>query len=288
MDQIRQIPHFKRKNSLFGKIVELISLCILFVLYILPFYWMIIGSLKTSRENMASTPVWWPEKFMWSNYVDAWKLVNFQVYGKNSIILACAVVIASLAVSIPCAYAFARMEFRFKKPLFAVILSDMMIPAQCVVLPVFLMFSKIGWLNTYRSLIVLFAYSGFTIFFIRNAFMQVDNEVLEAARLDGASELSVMFRVAFPMVKPVMVTMILLRFLGIWNGYFWVLALTTNDNVRTLPIAVDMISLASNDMLLKPWGKMLAGATMLMAPMLIAYIFANKQIKNAFGYSGIK
>ncbi|NLK49298.1 MAG: carbohydrate ABC transporter permease [Candidatus Cloacimonetes bacterium] len=276
-----------KKRHLIVRIVECILLCTLFIIYVFPFYWMLISSLKTTFEAISVTPVWWPNKLMWHNYVDAWNQANFLKYGMNSIIISFGAVILCLASSVPCAYAFARMEFRLKKPLFAIVLSDMLIPIQCTFLPIFIMYSKLGWLNTYRALLILFIYSGFTIFFLRNAFMQVNNEVLEAARLDGASELSVMFRVIFPMVKPVIITMALLIFLMRWNDYFWNLALTTNDAVRTLPQAVNAITKVKDGFVTR-WELAMAGSTMLMAPMLILYIFANKKIKNAFVYSGIK
>lgn len=279
--------HLKKKESVVGKILEFAALVFLFLLFVLPFYYMLISSFKTTMEAMANPPIWWPRNFLWSNFADAWKEANFAQYGLNSIIISAAVVVTCLVCSVPCAFAFGRMEFKGKKPLFAIILSDMMIPVQCVFLPLFIMFSKLGWLNTYGSMILLFTYSGSTIFFIRNAFMQVNNEVLEAARLDGASELSVMFKVTFPMVKPVVVTMALMAFLRRWNDYFWNLSLTTNDHVRTLPFAIQALN-GATDGALPRWEITMAGATMLMAPMLIAYIFANKQIKNAFVYSGIK
>ena len=279
--------HLKKKESVVGKILEFAALVFLFLLFVLPFYYMLISSFKTTMEAMANPPIWWPRNFLWSNFADAWKEANFAQYGLNSIIISAAVVVTCLVCSVPCAFAFGRMEFKGKKPLFAIILSDMMIPVQCVFLPLFIMFSKLGWLNTYGSMILLFTYSGSTIFFIRNAFMQVNNEVLEAARLDGASELSVMFKVTFPMVKPVVVTMARMAFLRRWNDYFWNLSLTTNDHVRTLPFAIQALN-GATDGALPRWEITMAGATMLMAPMLIAYIFANKQIKNAFVYSGIK
>ena len=279
--------HLKKKDSVAGKVLEFAVLLFLFLLFVLPFYYMLISSFKTTIEAMANPPVWWPHQFLWSNFADAWKEANFAQYGLNSIIISAAVVVTCLVCSVPCAFAFGRMEFKGKKPLFAIILSDMMIPVQCVFLPLFIMFSKLGWLNTYGSMILLFTYSGSTIFFIRNAFMQVNNEVLEAARLDGASELAVMFKVTFPMVKPVVVTMALMAFLRRWNDYFWNLSLTTNDHVRTLPFAIQALN-GATDGSLPRWEITMAGATMLMAPMLIAYIFANKQIKNTFVYSGIK
>ena len=277
----------KKKESLVGKILEFILLLILLALFVVPFYYMIITSFKSTVEAAAVIPSFWPEKFLWHNYVDAWNEANFLKYGKNSIILGLTVVVTCMVCSVPSAFAFGRLQFKGKKPLFAIVLSDMLIPVQCIFLPIFILFSKLGWLNTYGAMILLFTYSGSTIFFIRNAFMQVNNEVLEAARLDGASELSVMFKVTFPMVKPVVVTMALMAFLRRWNDYFWNLTLTTNDHVRTLPYAINALN-ASRDGALPRWEITMAGATLLMAPMLIAYIFANKQIKNAFVYSGIK
>ena len=277
----------RKKDPMIGRILECLLLAFLFVLFVLPFYYMIISSFKSTIEAMSNPPVWWPSKFIWTNFADAWNEAHFTKYGLNSIILAAAVVVTCLVCSVPCAFAFARMEFKGKKPLFAIILSDMMVPVQCVFLPLFIIFSKLGWLNTYGSMILMFTYSGSTIFFIRNSFMQVNNEVLEAARLDGASELTVMFKVTFPMVKPVVVTMALMAFLRRWNDYFWNLSLTTNDSVRTLPYAIQALN-AATDGALPRWEVTMAGATMLMAPMLIAYIFANKQIKSAFVYSGIK
>lgn len=277
----------KKKDPIVGKIFECIILVALFILFVLPFYYMIISSFKTTIEAAANPPIWWPENFLWSNFADAWREANFTRYGLNSLIISGSVVITCLACSVPCAFAFGRMEFKFKKPLFAIILSDMMVPVQCIFLPLFIIFSQLGWLNTYGSMILLFTYSGSTIFFIRNAFMQVNNEVLEAARLDGASELTVMFKVTFPMVKPVVITMALMAFLRRWNDYFWNVSLTTNDHVRTLPYAINALNAATDGMLPR-WEITMAGATMLMAPMLIAYIFANRQIKNAFVYSGIK
>ena len=287
MEKTAQKKHLKKKNSPLGKFLECLALGILFIIFVLPFYYMLISSFKTTVEAMRNPPVWWPQKFMFSNFVDAWNEANFAKYGLNSIIISTSVVITCLVCSVPAAFAFGRMEFKGKKLLFAIILSDMMIPVQCVFLPLFILFSTLGWLNTYGSMILLFTYSGSTIFFIRNAFMQVNNEVLEAARLDGASELTVMFRVTFPMVKPVVVTMALMAFLRRWNDYFWNVSLTTNDKVRTLPYAIEALN-AATDGALPRWEITMAGATMLMAPMLIAYIFANKQIKNAFVYSGIK
>lgn len=276
-----------KQKSIFGKIMICILLCILFVLFVFPFYWMLITSVKTTLEAARFPPTLWPEKFIWSNYIDAWNAAGFTRYGMNTIIITVASVVLQVAASVPAAYAFARMQFKGKSVLFAIILSDMMIPAQAIFIPIFLMYTKLGWLNTYQSMIIPFIYSGYSIFFMRNAFMQVSGEVLEAARLDGASELSVMFKVIMPMIKPVLITLALLCFVRRWNDYFWNMVLTTNDAVRTLPAAVNAI-VNVRDELVKRWDVAMAGNVMLMAPLLILYIFASKRIKAAFVYSGIK
>lgn len=277
----------KKKESLVGKILTVILLAILFACFILPFYYMIISSFKGLLEAAQSTPTWWPQEWVWTNFRDAWDRANFSRYTINSVILSVTCTIACIVVSVPSAFAFARMDFKGKKIMWVLTLSSMMVPAQCVFLPVFIMYSKLGWLNTFGGMILLFTHSGSTIFFIRNGFKQVNNEVLEAARLDGASELSVMFKVTLPMTKPVILTMALMVFIRRWNDYFWNISMTTNDHVRTLPYAVKAITTALEGAI-PMYAVQMAGATMLMAPMLIAYIFANKQIKNAFVYSGIK
>lgn len=282
------VRRWRKIRSFLGKLVECLFLCFLFVAYILPFYWMLISSLKSVREAMASQPVWWPEKLLWGNYVTAWNNIDFTHYGKNSIILCVTVMFFCMLISVPSAYAFARKEFRLKKPLFAITLADMMIPGQCIFVPIFIMYSKLGLVNTYSSIIIITMYSGATILFLRNAFMQVDNELIEAAHLDGASEATVMFRVVFPMMKPVMITQLLFAFLRRWNDYFWNVTLTTNEAVRTLPWAVQNLTQVSANDELVHWEFAMAGTTLLMAPMLIAYIFANKKIKGAFAYTGIK
>lgn len=269
------------------RVVECVILCLLFVMFIFPFYWTVITSFKSTLEAVAYPPSMWPKQFVWSNYAEAWKAGNFSNYGKNSIIMTLGATVLQIVCSVPAAYAFARMEFRFKKVFFAIILADIMIPAQAIFLPIFLMYSKLGILNTYLSYFMIFVYSGSTIFFFRNAFKQVPEEVLEASRLDGASELSVMFQVLLPMVKPFLITQTMLCFISKWNGYFWVQVLTTNDNIRTLPLALNNIVNAVDAYVVR-WDLAMACNVMMMAPLLLIYIFANKQMKTAFAGNGIK
>jgi len=266
---------------------ECVLLAVLFLVFIFPFYWTLITSVKGMWEAIEFPPTFWPREFVWSNYVEVWQGSNFSHYTKNSIILSVGATIIQIVSSVMAAYAFARMEFRLKKPLFIVSLADIMIPSQAIFLPIFIMYSKIGILNTYLSYFLIYIYSGSTILFFRNAFMQVPEEMMEAARLDGASELSVMFKVMMPAVRPFLITQVMLAFIQKWNGYFWIQTLTTNDNIRTLPIALNSIA-SQVEGFISRWDLSMAGNVILMSPLLILYIFANKQIKVAFIGNGIK
>lgn len=269
------------------RIIECIILAVLFVMFIFPFYWTLITSVKDLYEAVAFPPTFWPSSFHFDNYVKAWRYADFAYFGKNSIFMSIGATAILMITCTMAAYAFARFEFKGKRWLFYLMMADIVIPAQVIFLPIFVMYSKMHILNTYISYFFLFIYSGGVIFFLRNAFKQVPAELIEAARLDGASEFSVMFRVMLPAVKPFMITQIMMSFISKWNGYFWVQTLTTNDHIRTLPLAMNRLSDASEDMI-SAWNVIMAGNVMLMAPLLILYIFANRQIKVAFIGNGIK
>ncbi len=269
------------------RVLECIVLILLFITFIFPFYWTLITSVKDMWEAIEFPPTMWPREFHFENYAEVWRGSNFAHYGKNSIIMSVGATVVCIISSVMAAYGFARYEFRFKKALFAISLADIMIPVQVIFLPIFLMYSDWGILNTYTSYIIIFIYSGSTIFFFRNAFMQVPNELVEAARLDGSSELTVMFRVMLPAVRPFLITQVMLTFMSKWNGYFWVQALTTNDNIRTLPLALNNIVNQADDFIVR-WDLSMAANVILMAPLLLLYIFCNKQMKVAFIGNGIK
>ena len=280
---------FKRRKvlKLIGRIIECLLLIALIMVFILPFYWTLITSVKSMWEAVENPPTWWPREFHWENYATVWNEQNFLKYAKNSIITTFGASIIQLVSSTMAAYAFARLRFKGKKTLFFISLADIMIPAQVIFLPIFIIYSRLGILNTYLSYFLIYIYSGSTIFFLRNAFMQVPEELVEAARLDGASEFSIIFRVLLPSVKSFMITQIMLILISKWNGYFWIQVLTTNDHIRTLPLLLNSI-LARVEGLVIRYDLAMATNVMIMAPMLLLYIFCNRKMKVAFIGNGIK
>jgi ABC-type glycerol-3-phosphate transport system permease component len=279
-------PKMKKKESMASKIFTIVLLVALFLIFILPFYYMLISSFKSLLEAISPTPVWWPEEFLWENYQKAWSISKMPKYAMNSVILSVSCSIACIVVSVPCAFALARMEFRGKAVMFAISLSSMMVPAQCVFLPIFIMFSKLGWLNTYWAMILVFTHSGSTILFIRNAFKQVSNEVLEAARLDGASEWRVWYQIVMPNIKPAWLTVMIFTFQAIWN--------TTGTTQMTQLIYDEKYKMVSSLL-----SQIVSGGTaragvgsafslLLMLPPVILFILCQSRIIETMSNSGMK
>ena len=161
----------------------------------------------------------------------------------------------------------------------------MMIPAQLVFLPVFLLLSRFGLINHYASLILPQAASAFGVFMLRQTFKQIPEEIVEAARLDKAGELKIMLRVMLPIARPTLATLALFAFISTWNDYFWPLVLTTSDKVRTLPLGVASLKMVDNGI---AYHTMMAGNILLILPILVAFAFAQRQIIKAFTYMGEK
>lgn len=272
-----------KKRILSG--INLIGLFLLAAVFILPFLWMVLTSVKTFAETMTYPPVFWPESLNLKNFANAWKSGPFLKYTMNSIIITVAVVVAQFVVTVPAAYAYARCRFRGKNIMFGLTMATLMIPTQLIFVPLFLMFSKLGMINSYWSMILPFCASAFGIFMLRQRFMQIPEEILEAARLDNAGELQILARIMVPMAKPTITTMLMLTFISRWNDYFWPMTMTTNDKVRTLAVGISMLRETEAA---ASWNTLMAGNVILVLPILIIFIFAQRQIIQAFVYNGEK
>lgn len=267
-----------------GLILRILISVLLIVIFLTPFYWMILTAFKTLGEVLAMPPKFWVESLQWQNFKDAFTRIDFLHYTRNSLIITLGTLIGQVLVVVPAAYAFARFDFKGKNWLFGTVLATMMIPGQLIFLPIFVMFAKSGLLNTYVSLIVPFIASGTAIFMLRQTFMQVPDSQLEAARLDNAREFKIIYTIMMPAAIPTLSTLALLTFIGTWNSYFFPLVWTTTDAVRTLPLGIQRLQDIEG---LSPQIVM-AGNMMLIVPILIVFVVARKQIIKAFTYMGVK
>ncbi|WP_088103274.1 carbohydrate ABC transporter permease [Halalkalibacter urbisdiaboli] len=267
------------------KVVQLLLLFILVCIFAMPFVWMLTTSLKSLGETIIFPPIWIPDQLNWSNFAKAWNSGPFFHYFINSVIVSIGILLLQLSTIIPAAYAFARYSFKGDKLFFGLTMITLMIPAQLIFLPVYLQMSSWGLLDTHWALILPFASSAFGIFLLRQSFKQVPEELLEAARLDNASEWKIMFKIMVPIAKPVLVTFCLFSFITHWNDYFWPLVMTTSDASRTLPIGITKLLQVEGGV---AWHILMAGNMILVIPILIVFFFAQRQIIRAFVYTGVK
>lgn len=265
--------------------LDLAGKIILILVMAFPFFWMISTALQTLQETLSIPLTILPASPQWSNFPEVFKTINVFGYLKNSLIVCVSVVFIQYLIIVPCAYSLSKFDYKAKPLIFALVMLGQMIPMQITFLPIYFMFSKMGLMDTYTALIVPFISNPFGIFMLRQYFMQVPSEVIEAAKLDNASELKIMFKIMMPMVKSALVTLGLLAFISNWNNYFWPLIMTSKEAFRTLPIGIALLKDADT---LQRWNIIMAGNLLLVLPMLVLYIFASKKIRNAFVYSGIK
>ena len=275
----------KKKGRILGGALNAALKLLLIFLIAYPFIWMVFTSFKPYKETTIYPPTLLPTHWTTEGYVKALEMVDVATFLKNSLIVSLTVLVLQYLVIVPAAYAFARCKFRFKGFFFGIVLLGFMIPQQVTFIPIYLMFSKAGLLQSLIPQILPFSSNAFGIFLLRQYFMQIPEEIIEAARLDDAGELKIILRIMIPMARPAIFTIGLLSFISSWNSYFWPLIMTTKDAYRTLPIGVAMLNSQEGGRL---WNVLMAGNMFLVVPILIVYLFANKQIRKAFAYSGIK
>lgn len=269
-----------------GRVLTALGLLALAAVYIVPLFHMFSTSLKSFSEAVAFPPALLPQRPHFENYAEAMKSIGFLHHFRNSLVVTLLTILGQILVCVPCAYAFAKKDFKGKKFLFGFILFDLMVPAQIVFLPLYVTVSNLGWLNTYQGLVVPFAYSAFTIFFLTQSFKTIPDELIDAAKMDRSTEAQIIFRLMVPAVRSVIITVGLFTFISKWNDYFWATILTTDDSVRTMPLAVKgLLDIGDG---ITHWDVAMAGNVILLAPMLLIYLFASKSIKKAFSYGGVK
>lgn len=268
-----------------GQALSIVLKAAVLILFIFPFLWMISTSLQTLRETMAFPPTWIPASPQWGNFAEAMNAGPFLTYFKNSVVVTGSIIILQFLVMIPAAYAFAKYKFPGKTVLFGMILLAFMIPGQVTFIPVYLMMAEWGLVKTLLPQIIPFVSNAFGIFLLRQYFMQIPEEIIEAARLDNASEFNIMRKIMIPMSGPALATIALFSFVSHWNDYFWPLVMTDSAAVRPLTLGIAMLRETEG---ISNWHIIMAGNVMLVVPILLVYLFCSKHIVKAFVYSGIK
>ena len=253
---------------------------------LLPFAWMILSSFKTLREIRQIPPTFFPQEFTLDNYqkVLTDKDLPLGIFYRNSAIIALANVVQVLFTSSLFGYIFAKFEFKGKKVLFWFIMSLMMIPSQMTMIPGYLILAKLKLINNLLGLIIPAAIDAFGIFLFRQFALSIPNELLDAARVDGAGEFQIYRLIVLPQLGPALATFGMLTFMFNWNAYLWPLIVLTEKNVRTLPI---ILTWFSNQMVDKT-NLTMAASVLVILPVLIVFLFVQRWIVEGITLSGMK
>ncbi|GBK62458.1 carbohydrate ABC transporter permease [Paenibacillus macerans] len=271
-------------RPLLAALSVLLKLAVL-IMFVFPFLWMISTSLQTFRETLAFPPTWIPAVPQWRNFAEAMNAGPFLMYFRNSAVITLSIIVLQFAVLIPAAYAFAKYRFAGKNLLFGLVLLAFMIPGQITFIPVYLMMADFGLIHTLWPQIIPFMSNAFGIFLLRQYFMQIPEEIIEAARLDNAGELKLIRKIMIPLAGPALATIALFSFVSHWNEYFWPLVMTNSEAIRPLTLGIAMLRETEG---ISNWHIIMAGNVVLVVPILIVYVFCSRHIVKAFVYSGIK
>jgi ABC-type glycerol-3-phosphate transport system permease component len=270
------------------KSLRLVLAVLVTLLMFFPFYWLFITSFKSQAELQMAIPSFWPESFSFKNYSDALKSAPFGRYAVNTLVMTLGIVALQLNVGLMAAYAFAKGEFRGRDKLFLVIIAALIVPEQVVFVPVYILMSKLGWLNTFWALIIPHGASAYGIFLLRQAFKSISNDVIEAARVDGANRFHIIYKILTPMALPTVVTVTILKFIGSWNSYFWPLIMTNSNKMRVLTTGIAMMKDSFAGAEAMSFHLVMAGSVMVIAPIVVLFIFAQKYIITAMANSTFK
>lgn len=262
-----------------------VGLSIGLVLLVGPFLWMLASSIKTSAELHHVPPTWVPQTFTLDNYATILTKLDFPQYFINSVIVATAVVGANVLFCSMIGYALAKLRFQGKNKIFLLVLATIMVPQTVYLVPLFVLMSNLGLVNSYPGLILPFAAQAFGVFLMRQFMLSMPDELLEAARMEGAGEFTIFWRVVLPLCGAPLATLGILIFLGSWNNFLWPLIIATSDHMYTLPVAVATFSIGQNA---TDYGVLMAGSVVLIAPVLILFLLLQRFIQQGIATTGLK
>lgn len=264
--------------------VSYVVLVLLGLLTVVPLLYMISLALQSDGEVFAGAAVLWPADPQWHNFARLFEAAPFARFFLNSLIMAGTITISHLIFDPLVGYALAKFNFPGRRVAFVAILSTLMVPFFVRMLPIYAIFSTIGWVNTYQGLIVPFLMDAYGIFLMRQFITPLPNELIEAARVDGASEVGIYVRIILPQLKPALAVLALLTFVFQWNEFLWPLVITSSTSMRTMPIGLTLF----NQEYFTQWNLTAAGALILFIPTAVFFVVTQKFLVEGISLSGLK
>ncbi len=281
----------KKQPSMREWLVKIAGYALLIALafsMVVPFLWMVTTSLKTPGTTFSYPPQILPTEFNFSQYQRLFENLPFARYFLNTLFVTLATVVGQLVVCSLAAYGFARLNFMGRDTVFVLYLTTMMIPFQITLIPTFLIITQLGWVNTYQGLIVPGISSAFGIFLLRQSFLNIPRDYQDAARIDGANEFTIFTRVFLPLNGPTLTTLGVFAFMGTWTDLLWPLLIARTEDLRTLELGLAYFNARPNAFVQPNWPLLMAGAVVVMLPVLIIYVLAQRYFVQGIALSGVK
>ncbi|WP_438351886.1 carbohydrate ABC transporter permease [Paenibacillus sp. FA6] len=253
--------------------------------FIIPFLWLVSGSLKSNTELFADPPVWIPAHPQWSNYVTAFQQFPFMLYLKNTLYICLMTVVGSLVSNTLVAYGFSRIEWKGRNTLFIFVLATMMLPFQVTMIPLFVLFQDLGWIGTFNPLIIpAFFGNAYFIFLLRQFFIGIPTELTQSAKVDGASEFRIYWQLILPLSLPVVMTVAIFAFTRAWSDFIGPLVFLNDNNLYTLSLGIQQI-MSVND---PRWSLLMAVGVSMTLPVLVIFFLLQKYFIQGITFTGIK
>ena len=265
--------------------ITLAALGAVAIVEVFPYAWMLVTSLKDLPGVTQFPPALWPSPPHWENYATAWQSAPFLRYFVNSVVQTAAILVCQVFFGCLAAYAFSKLTFPGRDLCFVAVIACLIVPPQVRFVPLYLLLSRVGLVDTYAALVLPYAVSALGTFLIREAFMQISDDVVDAARVDGAGVFTLIFRIMAPIARPAIAAFSLFSVVYHWNDFFWPLVMTTTEHVRTLPVGVAMLREEGTG---ARWHIIMAGSMFVIAPVLVVFAVAQRHIIRAFTFASLK
>jgi multiple sugar transport system permease protein len=250
-----------------------------------PFVWMLLSSFKPEAEIRANPPTWLPDDATLANYGKLFDQLDFPTYFTNSAVVAVLTTVGNLLFCSAAGYALAKLPFAGKKLLFGIVLGTLMVPSIVTMVPLFVLSSNLGLVNTLAGLILPYLAQAFGVFLMRQFIQSIPDDLLEAARIDAASELRIFWQIVLPLCRPALATLGILTFLASWNNFLWPLVAATEEETYTLPVALALYAIGQNR---TDYDILLAGSVVVVVPVLVVFILLQRHFVRGIATTGLK
>ncbi|TDV48908.1 carbohydrate ABC transporter permease [Actinophytocola oryzae] len=274
-----------RSRDRAARAVLYLVLCGGLVVVVGPFVWMLLSSFKPEGEIRADPPTWWPHDPSLANYGNLFDRLDFPTYFTNSAVVAVVTTVGNLLFCSAAGYALAKLPFAGRRVLFAIVLGTLMVPSVVTIVPLFVLASNLGLVNTVAGLILPYLAQAFGVFLMRQFILSIPDDLLEAARIDAASEWRIFWRIVLPLCRPALATLGILTFLGSWNNFLWPLVAATEEETYTLPVALALYAIGQNR---TEYDILLAGSVVIVLPVIVVFVLLQRHFVRGIATTGLK